>query len=42
MIGFIVLVFGFYLVDRKNNDVNILKYMIYYNVDEIQKLVLRG
>lgn len=41
MIGYIVLVFG-YVVDSKNNDVSILKYMIYYNVDEIQKVVLRG
>lgn len=36
MIGYIVLVFGFYLVDSKNNDVSILRYMIYYNVEEFR------
>lgn len=28
ILGFIVFIFGFYLLDLKNNDVSIFKYMI--------------
>lgn len=36
IIGYIVLVFGFYFVDYKNNDVSILKYNFQINMENIK------
>lgn len=39
MIGYIVSVFGLYLVDLKNNDFFILNYFIFLNIEEIQRWI---
>lgn len=39
MIGYIVSVFGLYLVDLKNNDFFILNYFIFLNIEEIQSWI---
>lgn len=36
IIGYIVFIFGFYLLDLINNDVSIFKYMIYCNIKELR------
>lgn len=42
MIGYIVSVFGLYLVDLKNNDFFILNYFIFLNIEEIQRWIKEG
>lgn len=36
IIGYFVIVVGFYFVDNKNNDVNIFIYMLKLNLEDIK------